>query len=1121
MPPAEVRILVGPARSGKTERLLDVYCSALGQGAPGTTLWLSPTHRSCQEIRQRLVSSNIAASLGPGVMTFEELAAGVIEASPLPVRSVSRLQKRHLLRRLVALALGDGRLTYFHPIAETSGFIDLLADFISELKRLEVWPEELAKVFKATGNTAKGVELLTLYQAYQDQLNASQLYDSEGRFWSARSMLQGGQRRPFERLRLVIADGFTDFTRTQHEILEILADRVDRMHISLPMDLELVDDESADGLLTPRSHLFIKTVATLRQFRDRHRQLGIERATRSAWWPALSHIERQLFADPREVADAPDTEGIEILAAGSPLSELQHVGRRIKRLLLEGDRELSGKKVWPEDIAVVFRAPGNRAAIVREVFDDFGLPVVYETARRLRDAKIITAVVSLLRLDEEDWPFDQLLSVLSNAYLKPLEAGIRRSAVVAERVIRHGQIPAGRGALLGWLQHMIERDAEEPSSRPTAIPYRNALPWFQWLVATLDALPQQATPCQWGEALSGIVHVDRLCNVLQGADATADSSTRADEFFEQDDHLAWQRLAELLESLEVIDRHTDGHSKTIHRAELRSLLADLAATENLPEQSDETGCIRVMSAQSIRGLRVPYVFLVDLAEHVFPATHAEDRLYNEAETLELSAAGLPLRSRAEHNSEEMLLFYEVLTRATRRLFLSYAAWTEKADPLLPSPYLADVRLACGRIKIKTVEVHDLSPIPREDQPYSEREWRVLGVSQALDGRPALWSSLWATPATSEVAKRMLASVELCGNRRRGETFGNYEGMLDTAARDRLGERLGPSHVWSAAELEQYATCPFRFFAERILQLRPLEGLELETDYGRRGSVAHDALAALHRRLLVDGGEARGVSSLVAQEFETMLQEELARLLDVAEVDRTVGGAMRLIDRRRLLADLGGYVDSHKRYDAQWSDCSSTPAPAHFEVSFGLDDMSEDPLSTADPLEIVVHDETIKIGGRIDRIDLGTAAGEKIFNVLDYKTGRIPGIKLQTLKDRDALQLPLYMMATEDVLLGSQAAVAFAAGYWTFNRDGKTEFKRVIGLGSIVSSSLERTEQYVELREWLAERVWSLVHGARGGEFPMMNRDDKCTSTCSFGTVCRVNQVRSLEKLWQPPTVSTS
>jgi hypothetical protein len=44
-------------------------------------------------------------------------------------------------------------------------------------------------------------------------------------------------------------------------------------------------------------------------------------------------------------------------------------------------------------------------------------------------------------------------------------------------------------------------------------------------------------------------------------------------------------------------------------------------------------------------------------------------------------------------------------------------------------------------------------------------------------------------------------------------------------------------------------------------------------------------------------------------------------------------------------------------------------------------------------------------------------------------------------------------------------------------------------------------------------VRQLVHSIRDGEFPVFSRDDKCTSYCNFHTVCRIGQVRSLDKQW--------
>jgi hypothetical protein len=46
-------------------------------------------------------------------------------------------------------------------------------------------------------------------------------------------------------------------------------------------------------------------------------------------------------------------------------------------------------------------------------------------------------------------------------------------------------------------------------------------------------------------------------------------------------------------------------------------------------------------------------------------------------------------------------------------------------------------------------------------------------------------------------------------------------------------------------------------------------------------------------------------------------------------------------------------------------------------------------------------------------------------------------------------------------------------------------------------------------------VADLVAGIRSAHFPVYSLDEKCTGICPFHTVCRINQVRSLDKTWPP------
>ena len=243
--------------------------------------------------------------------------------------------KRQLVRSLIDEQLARGRLRHFSAIATTGGLLDLVCEMLSELKRLEIWPDEFRRACQARaalaeqvpGMAAKDQELLELYGAYQLTLRENQLYDAEGRFWSARDRLQQGQRRPFERLRLVVADGFTDFTRTEHEILELLAGWVDEILISLPLESEPC-----------RADLFSKPLKTLRELERRHGNLSIKEIPRpeNPSWPAMSCLEKNLFLNPRRACATgigsatrrTDAKGIEILPAAKPQAEMELVGSK-------------------------------------------------------------------------------------------------------------------------------------------------------------------------------------------------------------------------------------------------------------------------------------------------------------------------------------------------------------------------------------------------------------------------------------------------------------------------------------------------------------------------------------------------------------------------------------------------------------------------------------------------------------------------------------------------------------------------------------------------------------------------------------------------------------------------
>jgi ATP-dependent helicase/DNAse subunit B len=1111
---AKVTVVLGPARVGKTTRLLERYRQRLrSPGAFGQALWIAPTHRAADAIRARILEG-LPGCFSPNCYTFAQFAEALIRSSLVPIRPLDRVQQQQLIGRFVDEALRRDALRYFGPIAHTDGLIDLVTDLIGDLKRQEIWPDEFRLIGNQLGGATKDRELADLYERYQALLNQHQLYDEPGRFWSARDLLGQGQTAPFTRVSLVVVDGFADFTRTQHEILAILRNRVDELLISLPYD------ESAGG----RQDLFQKSIATLAELERGLPGLVREASPRPApskhKSPAatFAHIEQHLFRDPRLIKPRAAADGLEILAAPGALGEIELLARRIKRLLVEGHVRNGSLRVAPADIAVVFRSTADVAPIVREVFDEFGIPFTLDCGIPLSRAPALAALTALARLDADDWPFRGILNLLSNNYFRPTwpEWNSGAAAAPTENAVRALQIPKGRRPLLDALSRWANTPTEEKLTdlrrqRQAAARVADAL--LRRLAKAFEKLPSTGTAAEWALAIEVLAKDVGMLSLAQ---------TACDLPIARQDSVALALLLERLRASTEFESQINGAAQQLDRPAILERIEQICKIEQLPREHDDAGRVRVLSAAAARALDIPYLFVAGLSEKAFPAAASDQRIYSADDYQQMNKAGSRFVERHERACEEMLLFYEVVTRAKRNLVLSYSALDEAAQPLSPSPYLIEVERLFAPGAIARDASTNLGPVPTDTEPSCARDFRVKAVAMALDGSPRLAERLAGRAAQRESTSALLRAMRATAARASGEGFGPFEGIFaGETSHDRLVARFGSEHCWSTSQLEEYGYCPYQFFLKRVLRLNEPEDLSLEVDHYLRGRRVHALLAEVHRQLNA-GGEPCSPSECDTDKFQRLISETLS-----AVIQSSAGGAGTLesafdaIDQRLIARWIAQYLDQYVKYEESFKQLDSPPLPKHFEVSFGpvKDDESDqpaDPLSKPAAYELTVNGATIRLSGRVDRIDLGVIDGQVVFNVLDYKTNASDPFRAGDITSCKALQLPLYAMAVEDLLLKGTGAIPWHGGYWNVRNDGFNP-KRSVAFHERSEAGIRRTQLWGELRDRIVRHVASLVSGIQRGQFPMHCEDHDCTGRCGYKTVCRVHAVRALEKTWQAPS----
>jgi ATP-dependent helicase/nuclease subunit B len=273
-----------------------------------------------------------------------------------------------------------------------------------------------------------------------------------------------------------------------------------------------------------------------------------------------------------------------------------------------------------------------------------------------------------------------------------------------------------------------------------------------------------------------------------------------------------------------------------------------AKLSNATRELDGGGTgVRALDVMEARGHRFKATILIGLKDNQFPRRISEDPLLTDTARSALRhPAGYWIGRKAAGHEEERLLFALTVASARERLSLIYPRSDEDGRVEVPSAYLRELCRASG---LSSPGENDSWRVPR---PPADR----LRALEAIDRTPAEVALLCACeggdpPAILEQAqvpatflKEGFKMAEALNER--GQA-GVYDGLISPpVAAMSAWKRAG----LSPTALDEYAQCPFKFFASRILgfgsEPRVLERGELAS--AARGQIYHAVLERFYRTL---------------------------------------------------------------------------------------------------------------------------------------------------------------------------------------------------------------------------------------------------------------------------------
>ncbi|PYS67152.1 MAG: hypothetical protein DMF69_23935 [Acidobacteria bacterium] len=543
----------------------------------------------------------------------------------------------------------------------------------------------------------------------------------------------------------------------------------------------------------------------------------------------------------------------------------------------------------------------------------------------------------------------------------------------------------------------------------------------------------------------------------------------------------------------------------------------LSSQSQILGPADRSG-LRVLEATDVRGLEFKAVFIAGLIEGGFPLRASRDWLYPHEERERLKKYGLTLEdiSPATLLKEEHY-FYQSACRATEFLYLTRPLVLEDDAETVPSYYLDELQRAIFPLKLEpeTVrrdydgqETHNSSNTSELSVGLVRQQERHFhhGQKQQLQPQPRIKRLLTLARNDGFVTESALRRIEI-ERQRASQHFGPYDGEItDPHLIALLQKKFGADFVHSASGLSVFGNCAYRFFAQRVLKLEPRGEAALDLQAIDAGKLLHDILRRFfeqHRR--------EALSPLDRNRLRVELLEIADKVFDehervVPPLNRQIWKIDREI-RKILLEQILMY-----ELDIQDKSSGKSVLPAFFEVAFGgTRSAAKDPASTDSPLELTrktfVGEETIKISGQIDRVDL---AEDDTFVAYDYKLS--VGATQDDIRSGRSLQIPIYLEALERLILPGNAVAG--GGYYIMRgaqgrrNQGLYRASQLDYLTLKAKNSVLSDEDWAKLRHEVIARIWDFLDQMRAGRFFVnpSQRKETCRF-CDFAAVCRYDRGR--------------
>jgi ATP-dependent helicase/nuclease subunit B len=1027
-------------------------------GNPEKLLIIVPTNRKLRRFKKEIIDKSPNQSVSQ--INIETLTTFSSKLYYLDSDFKQKILSNPASTVLLSQCFSEVELKYFSHYKKEAPFgtVERIRDVISEYKRHGISPETLInEAANLTGSEKlKAEDISRLFSNYQKKclklglMELGDIYDAVNQI--TQSEFQKRFRTMYPDVQLISVQGFDEFSTPEINLLNAASNLTG-------VKLYITFDYSSDNYFI-FSHLD-KCYSKLKdagfvlksdeekhpsnQFQDQIRALLFNSHTQKGIGQ-YKNLIKKVTAETRE-------------------NEIELIAKEIKQLLTNG-------KAQPHQICVAFNLIQNYSPLVRDVFSLFGVPFNLTDRFSLKTSPPVIALINLLEILENDFYYKNIFRALSGGIINLPGFDLSNLLKASSKLKVISGYENWKSSLTDAINSKYEEDDDAAISEKDKEVFKKALSDLELLYELLEPFNKHLKLNEFYNKLQKLLYkIDLPSRVINSESLIIEENLKAITVFTE-------TIKELIELLALEYSPAQKFPLKFYLKHIKTAVS--SSRYNIKEKPGYG--VLVTTINEIRGLKFKYLFLGGMVDGEFPTRY----------TPEIFFSGHFVKKEIAHQTEERYHFYQSLCSWEEGLYFSLPKHDEKQE-MVESNFLTEF---AGLFDIGELNKSDYSNFI-----FSKEELLKFLGSQPLEKIPDTIKVNLSSDELKEISRAI--QIE---SRRNESPFeeSDFTGYVSEEVSDKAKDELKNylHRDYSISQLETYAKCPYKYFAERVLKLETYKEPTEEIEALEMGSLIHNILYTFYAEIHQTGLRLQSADDEQFKKAEEIMfriaEEKVARAnfnspLTFYEKEKILG-----IDGKRKSSVLYKFLEAERIESEEF-------LPAFFEIIFGKMGSGDSKLS-----ELKIDDVSVR--GKIDRIDLNTK--DKLYKVVDYKlSGR--NISKDDLEHGLELQLPLYMYAARELIKAELNYEYQPAGAEIYSlKFAESDFgKKNFTLPKYGSQDKTPIDKIIERNEALVSAclnaVKKYVTAISEGKFnlsTLKDRENKICRLCDFKLICRIEEV---------------